>query len=522
MIFQAHKGVSTEYPENTMPAFLAAIEQGYKVIELDVRITKDNRFVLLHDTTINRTARNLDGTEIKNIIKISDIDYNDALNYDFGVWFSKKFNGTKITLLDDVLRLAKDNNVKLKIDNRYQLFSNAEKDAFFELLKPYEDIACLTCSNIDEIKNAYTFFPKMQFNYDGEITLETLMQLSEILPKEQLTIWAPIYNKDTSWVKVKFLDYELASLIKKYANLGVWIISNHNELKMSEKLGASIVETNGQLKPPLNKGMIVDMHTHSKYSHDSVCEITDMLKEQKKCGITTFAVTDHFDSNSFNSYDIFTPILNAKQEVKKINSEYNASILTGCEISEGFWHTEVYDSISQVNGFDVILGSVHLVKYKELTYAYSAIDFSKLTYETVCEYLDAYFDDMLTMIDTIDFDVLSHLTCPLRYITGKYNIDIDIACYYDKISDILRKIIEKGIALEVNTSSFESINDFMPSKNIIKKYYDMGGYLITLASDAHTPNIQATYFNKAINVLKEIGFNNIFYFKNRRTYQITI
>ena len=46
MIFQAHKGVSTEYPENTMPAFIAAVEQGYKIIELDVSVTKDGKFVL--------------------------------------------------------------------------------------------------------------------------------------------------------------------------------------------------------------------------------------------------------------------------------------------------------------------------------------------------------------------------------------------------------------------------------------------------------------------------------------------
>ena len=46
---QAHKGVECEYPENTMPSFRAAVEQGYEMIELDVRATKDDRFVLLHD-----------------------------------------------------------------------------------------------------------------------------------------------------------------------------------------------------------------------------------------------------------------------------------------------------------------------------------------------------------------------------------------------------------------------------------------------------------------------------------------
>ena len=92
--FQAHKGVSTENPENTMPAFKASIEQGYNIIELDVSVMKDMKFVLLHDSTINRTARNYDGTEISEQIEIGKITYAEALNYDFGIAVSEKFRST--------------------------------------------------------------------------------------------------------------------------------------------------------------------------------------------------------------------------------------------------------------------------------------------------------------------------------------------------------------------------------------------------------------------------------------------
>ena len=61
---QAHRGVSAECPENTMPAFITAIEQGYNAIETDVMATKDNVLVLHHDATINRTARRADGSDI--------------------------------------------------------------------------------------------------------------------------------------------------------------------------------------------------------------------------------------------------------------------------------------------------------------------------------------------------------------------------------------------------------------------------------------------------------------------------
>ena len=72
MIFQAHRGVSTENPENTMPAFESAVRQGYEIIELDVSVTKDLKFVLLHDDTLNRTGRDENGDSIPEPIKIFD------------------------------------------------------------------------------------------------------------------------------------------------------------------------------------------------------------------------------------------------------------------------------------------------------------------------------------------------------------------------------------------------------------------------------------------------------------------
>lgn len=524
MIFQAHKGVSTENPENTMPAFMAAARQGYEIIELDVRVTKDRKFVLLHDTTINRTARYKNGDIIPNSINISDISYEDSLNYDFGIWFSRKFEGTPLPLFEDVLKFAKQNNIKLKIDNKYEKFDSEQKKSFFELLKPYEDVACLTCFSIDELENAYKLFPDMHFHYDGPVTDEFLKTLGSILPKEQLTVWLPLKCSNTSWVKVAFADEKLSALIKQYARLGVWILSNTSQLEDAKKLGADVVETNGQLKPVLNKNLIADMHTHSENSHDSTCKIEDMCLSQVKNGTNFFAVTDHFDTPSFKDYDIFTPIKTSCETAYKLNEKYKdkIQILRGIEISEGFWYPNEYQKARFLTDYDVVIGSVHLVKYKDLTYAYSKIDFSKLSESTIVEYIDSYFDDMITMIETIDFDILAHLTCPLRYIKGKYKINIDMSRYNDKIEQILALIIKKGIALEVNTSSYENIGSFMPSTDILQKYYDMGGYLITLGSDAHTAQNASKIFRKAIEEINKIGFNNLFYYKNRTQIQITL
>ena len=108
---QAHRGVSTEAPENTLPAIELAAHQAYPIAEVDVSVTKDGKFVLLHDDSINRTAR-LKGAAPGEPLRISDITYEEALAYDFGSWFSKKYEGTPIPLFEDILKYAREAGIK--------------------------------------------------------------------------------------------------------------------------------------------------------------------------------------------------------------------------------------------------------------------------------------------------------------------------------------------------------------------------------------------------------------------------
>jgi hypothetical protein len=147
------------------------------------------------------------------------------------------------------LRFAQQNGIKLKIDNKYQKFSPEQKAALFDLLKPYEAVACLTCSRVDEIESAHRIFPQMHFHYDGAVTAENLERLRSFLSKDQLTVWLPHKNPNTAWVKIAFADAPLAAFVKQYARLGVWILSERSQLAEAEQLGADVIETNGRLKP---------------------------------------------------------------------------------------------------------------------------------------------------------------------------------------------------------------------------------------------------------------------------------
>ena len=79
MLVQAHRGVSTEYPENTMPAFAASYEQGYPIIEFDPLFTADGECVVIHDKTVNRTCRNADGSAIGEPVGVAELTLGSGL-----------------------------------------------------------------------------------------------------------------------------------------------------------------------------------------------------------------------------------------------------------------------------------------------------------------------------------------------------------------------------------------------------------------------------------------------------------
>lgn len=103
-----HRGYNFVAPENTLPAFKLSKQKGFPIVETDIDFTSDNVPVLLHDNTINRTARNSDGTEIESQISINSITYAQALDYDFGIWKGAQYAGTKIPTFKQFVTLCKN------------------------------------------------------------------------------------------------------------------------------------------------------------------------------------------------------------------------------------------------------------------------------------------------------------------------------------------------------------------------------------------------------------------------------
>lgn len=108
-----HRGYGRIAPENTAPAFELSADLGFWGVENDIRFTSDGVPVLLHDETINRTARNADGTEISGDVYISQITYEQALTYDFGIWMGEQYKGTKIMTFEQFVSLCRKKSLNM-------------------------------------------------------------------------------------------------------------------------------------------------------------------------------------------------------------------------------------------------------------------------------------------------------------------------------------------------------------------------------------------------------------------------
>ena len=92
----AHRGFSAVAPENTLPAFGAAVALGASEIELDIWATKDGEIVSLHDATLDRVSTGKG--------KVYDYTYQELLAFDFGIKKGKNFAGLRIARFEDILK----------------------------------------------------------------------------------------------------------------------------------------------------------------------------------------------------------------------------------------------------------------------------------------------------------------------------------------------------------------------------------------------------------------------------------
>jgi histidinol-phosphatase (PHP family) len=196
--------------------------------------------------------------------------------------------------------------------------------------------------------------------------------------------------------------------------------------------------------------------------------------------------------------------------------------LAGIELGCSFADPEYCKELTETGGYDLVINSVHALRYKDQAGSHRFFNIGDMTEEAVHECMSNYFEDVMRAMQEVGGDVVAHLTCPLRYINGVYKKNLKLEPHEQEIRKILQYMISHDIALEVNSSNrggyggSEGYSELMPNEWILHMYRDMGGELLTFGSDAHVTEKIYHYGEETAELLKKCGFRHLYYYKQRK------
>ncbi len=173
VMIMAHRGYSGVAPENTIPAFEAAVEAGATAVELDVQMTKDGKIVVLHDDNIKRTT----GVNAN----IWDVTYDEIKNLDNGSFFSEEFAGTRIPTLDEVIQYSKG-KLYLNIEIKRNGHDEGIEDKVVEIIRrnEFQNYCDITSMNYDTLKYIHSKYPDILLAYTSTVGIGKLQDLEDV------------------------------------------------------------------------------------------------------------------------------------------------------------------------------------------------------------------------------------------------------------------------------------------------------------------------------------------------------
>ncbi len=264
-----------------------------------------------------------------------------------------------------------------------------------------------------------------------------------------------------------------------------------------------------------------DCHNHTSFSLDSKADIYELVESAIKVGLKGITITDHIEVidevAGFETRDINgnrRTLLEYRELLIKVREKYKDEIdvLIGGEV--GAVNTgkgvQSIQSILNDKDLDFTILSTHMADGCPIH-----LGCNFFTDDKIASY-DRYLKSILESVKIFEnFQVYGHLD----YIT-RYSNYADNNLHYNEhkeiIDEILKIIIKKDCGLDVNTSGRKyGREDLNPQMDILKRYKELGGKILTLGSDSHGIDRVGDRFDFACDCLKSCGFTEATYFRNR-------
>jgi histidinol-phosphatase (PHP family) len=245
---------------------------------------------------------------------------------------------------------------------------------------------------------------------------------------------------------------------------------------------------------------IKDSHMHTNYSPDAdpTATFQDYVDEARRKGIKHLVFTDHVDLDAGHPTFQIPPIdyeayIDAFNKVRDNTKDITMTL--GVEMGYQTHMKKEINAFLARYPFEFVILSIHYVNKQDL-YTHEFYDD-----KTIKEAHTMYFEACLDAIESVDtFNVFGHLDYFTRYIDEK---TYDMSDYQPLIDKILKALIKKNKGIEINTSGFRYEDRIYPKLDLVNRFIELGGTIITIGSDAHTKKDLASNFNKVYNLLSQ-------------------
>lgn len=263
--------------------------------------------------------------------------------------------------------------------------------------------------------------------------------------------------------------------------------------------------------------ILADQHMHTSFSFDSKASMKDMIDSAINKGLKHINITEHNDfeypvdeKNPVGCWDL--NVDSYLYELLNLREVYKDKIQIGFGIEIGMQEVAFRKNavLAHSHEFDYCIGSIHLVNGVD---TYDPKYYEDKTPKAAFE---EYYDCVIRNIRQFqNFDALGHLDYLTRKIPGGEDVYSPLD-YIDRVDEIFNILIKDEKGLELNTQAFaRGFKNPNPCPALLKRYKELGGEIIVVGSDAHTPEGIAAGFDIAEEMLKDAGFKYYCVFKDR-------
>ena len=272
---------------------------------------------------------------------------------------------------------------------------------------------------------------------------------------------------------------------------------------------------------------LFDAHNHCQFSFDGKTTVELSSKAASEHGLGGMVFTDHCDAFvpqdciAHGCTDNQTFDIAAQQaEIDRVQQLFGdrLRILKGIEIGMYAASRSEISEILSRHSFDQVIASVHYLDDTDPYYGEFFI--GKDWKQAYGRYLETIYEEAVALGD---FDIIGHYDYVARY--APYPQDcISYRDFGDIFDSIFKYLIENGKGLEINTKSCSGGHGRKTSldHNVLLRYRELGGEIISLGSDSHRPHNVADSFADYAALLKHLGFRWSSHYEKRQLVQLPL